>query len=211
VRVRESSRTYPPAFSGQLRQEGADTVLAGEVRETVAGRLWDGAFVGLTAFLALVALLLAVFDLRGGAVGIAVCGVGALLFLGVVLLNRKVRGPAFAGQVDAYRYLLTARLGIEPPSRVLDGVGADQPELDDDGRRRLAAAALPLLEKLRTGASLRECAAEAAALTDLFAAEGLSPAEARLAVDALAHEFEQSPPREQGEIVLQLQADSQGA
>ena len=198
VRITEASRSNPPAFRGQLRQDGADTVLDGEVRETLGGRFVDGLFVVLTVFMAAMAVLLAVVAGAGAVAGIAVCGVSAVLFLGIALIGRKVRGSAFAAQAQLYRSLLVDRLGIDAPA---------VPEvLDDEEQQRLAALCLALYDKLHRGLPLRDCAAEVDALVDLMARDGVSRAEAAESVEALAVEFAKVTPDEQAEILAQLRA-----
>jgi hypothetical protein len=146
VRIRQLSRYSPPAFAGQLRQDGADAVLAGEVRETVAARLFDGLFAVLTVVMATVAVLVGV--LGHDATGVVVCGLGAVGFLGIVLLTRRVRRGAFAADVERYRLLLGTWLGAEVRP---DAVLTDAPPAD----LRFAAPLLALLDRLPVGAVRR--------------------------------------------------------
>lgn len=200
VRITEASRSNPPAFRGQLRQEGADTVLDGEVRETRLGRFNDVLFVVLAAFMTAVAVLLALDNIRDEAPAIALCGVCALLFLGLVLGGRKLRGRAFADQAELYRNLLATRLGIEPPMPV------DLPDPDDEDQRRFSALSLALYDRLHRGALLRDCAAEVDALTDLLTGQGFSRAEAGQVVEDLSVEFAKSSSEEQEQVLAQLRA-----
>lgn len=199
VGITQPGRSNPPAFRGRLRQDGADTVLDGEVRETLGGRFVDVLFVDvlfvvLTVFMAAMAVLLAVADASGDAAGIAVCGISAVLFLGIALIGRKVRGSAFTAQAELYRNLLADRLGIEAPAL---------PGPDD---HRLAALSLAFYEKLHRGLPLRDCAAEVDALVELMAEDGISRAEAGEAVEALAVEFARASAEEQAEILAQLRS-----
>lgn len=200
VRITEAGRSNPPDFRGQLRQEGADTVLDGEVRETRLGRFNDVLFVVLAAFMFAVAVLLAVGNIRDEAPGIAVCGICALLFLGIVVAGRKLRGRAFTAQAELYRNLLVTRLGIEPPMPV------HLPDPDDEEARRFSALSLALYDRLHRGALLRDCGPEVDALADVLTGEGFSRAEADRAVEALAVEFAKSSVEEQAKILDQLRA-----
>ena len=198
VGITQPGRSNPPAFRGRLRQDGADTVLDGEVRETLGGRFVGVLFVVLTVFMAAMAALLAVVAGTGAVAGVAVCGVSAVLFLGIALIGRKVRGSAFAAQAQLYRSLLVDRLGIDAPA---------VPEvLDDEEQQRLAALCLALYDRLHQGLSLRDCAIEVGALVDLMAQDGISRSEAGESVEALAVEFARTPPDEQAAILAQLRA-----
>jgi hypothetical protein len=201
LRIRQLSRYSPPAFAGHLRQDGADAVLAGEVRETVAARLFDGIFAVLTVFLSVVAVLVGV--LGHDVTGVVVCGLGALAFLGTVLLTRMVRRRAFAADVERYRLLLGTWLGAE--SRP-DAVLTDVPATD----HRFAAPLLALLDRPDRGAPLGDCVREVGALADLLAAEGLPRDRAVQAVEGIAGEFQRSSPEERSEVLGRLRSQQSG-
>jgi hypothetical protein len=194
-----AARAQPPVLVGELQQDGPDVVLAGELRESLGARVVAALFVVLTVFMAAVAVLLVVVGGAGDVTGIAVCGVSAVAFLGVVLMGRWVRRTARPAELVAYRAALAGRLGVEEPPT------ADRPASVDP---RAARATLALFERLDGGVPFAGCAAEAGTLAGLLVDEGLSRGDARTAVEALAAEFVRSSGEERGEVLHRLRSGS---
>lgn len=194
-----------PVLRARVEDDGGAAVLRGVARESRGGRFVDGLFTFLALFMAAVAVIAVVTRVWPG---VAVCGGGAVAFLGVRLLGSRLRRPVFGAGVQQLQWAIGRVLQIEPLTPVA-GLHTDD-RTDPDLERELSAAMLALAERVDAGATDAECLTEVQNLAGLFRrsvpGDFVSVAQARTMATTMLQEYRNTDAAERAQIRARLQS-----